>query len=279
MTINRLRAQYRSKRFLIRELIRSRFTTSTPLKILFSARDGWVEPLARKFSLTRHQVTFGDIQNSPLDHYDLVIPLDMKDVRFLSARRSRMRNLIPIPRLEAIDLCDDKLKFHEHLGDRGFGKWLPRTGATTAHPYVLKKRIDEAGEHCHIVTTTHQELALATQLSKKDYFQQEYIPGRYVFASHILYLGGRIVYALDVEYSYNTDYPINSKTEPALMMIRPCSWTSLFSDMLASIGYEGLCCVDYKMRDGEPVVLEINPRLGRSATGYFFAFLNHLPSR
>lgn len=274
--IKRLQAQILSKGFLAYEIVRGYLAPGKRLKILFSARDGWMDALAKKSRFTRHEVTFGDIQHAPLDHYDLVVPLDMDDVRFLSARRSGMRNLIPVPSPQAIDLCDDKSRFHEYLSSRGFGHRLPKIGTALACPYVLKKRVDEAGAHCHIVTSPAEERAVATQRLEPGYFMEEYIPGRQVHASHILFMGGRIIYAFNMNYGYDTDFPINSKTEPAWMGIGRCPWTRLFTDMLTSIGYEGLCCVDYKMHNGEPVVLEINPRLGRSATGYFFAFLNHL---
>ena len=42
------------------------------------------------------------------------------------------------------------------------------------------------------------------------------------------------------------------------------------------VGFEGLCCVNYKYRDGIPKILEINPRMGGSLARFFFSFLRRL---
>lgn len=51
---------------------------------------------------------------------------------------------------------------------------------------------------------------------------------------------------------------------------------SVLERMLAAIGYEGLCCVDFKVRDGRLQLLEINPRLGGSLAPSFGAFISRL---
>lgn len=273
------RAQLVSKGFLACEIARAYLGHDKPLKILFSNRDGWIEPLEKKFRFTRHQVTFGDIQHTDLGGFDLVVPLALEDLRYLSRLPPGTRNLIPVPSPEAIDLCDDKLEFHACLSANGFAQWLPRIDAQLAFPYVLKRNPDEAGEHCHIVTDAAAERALTEECAGADYFRQEFIPGRREYACHILFMGGRIMHALTIEYGYRTDLPIKGRIAPAYMLIRRCPWLPLFARVLATLRFEGLCCVNYKLRHGEPVLLEINPRLGRSATGYFFAFLRHLEPR
>jgi predicted ATP-grasp superfamily ATP-dependent carboligase len=35
-----------------------------------------------------------------------------------------------------------------------------------------------------------------------------------------------------------------------------------FASVLRAIGYNGLCCIDYKVADGVPKILEVNPRIG-----------------
>jgi predicted ATP-grasp superfamily ATP-dependent carboligase len=55
-----------------------------------------------------------------------------------------------------------------------------------------------------------------------------------------------------------------------------CSYIDIFSDLLNAIGFEGLCCIDYKVKNGIPYIFEINPRFGGSLSFYFFSFLRHL---
>lgn len=273
------RAQLVSKVLLASEIARGYLRHDKPLKILFSNRDGWVDQLQKKFHYTRHQVSFGDIQHTDLGGYDLVVPLALEDLRYLSQLPPGTHNLIPVPNPDAIELCDDKLKFHTCLAAHGFAQWLPRIDPHLAFPYVLKRNPDEAGEHCHIVLDADAERALGAECAGADYFRQEFIRGRREYACHILFVGGRIAHSLTIEYGYQTDYPIKGKVAPVYMLIRRCPWLPLFAQVLATLRFEGLCCVNYKLRDGEPVLLEINPRLGRSAAGYFFAFLRHLAPR
>jgi hypothetical protein len=271
-----LRAQAVSKWFLAREIAYAYFTRGQALKIFFSDREGWVQQLARKFRFTRHEVTFGDIRHADLSRYDIVVPLAMEDLRFLSDLPPGTNKLIPVPARRVVDLCDDKLEFSRYLGSRGFDQWLPCVEARPAFPYVLKRNPDEAGEHCHIVTGPEAERALPPECKGPEYFKQEFVAGRHEYASHILFVGERVVYALTIAYGYDTDYPIKGRSVPLYMMLCGCPWLPLFASMLTALDFQGLCCVNYKMRNGKPVVLEINPRLGRSATGYFFAFLRHL---
>lgn len=272
-------ARARSEAFVARELALAWLARTPPLRILFSNREGWVAQLERKFGFTRHRVTFGDIRSEDLDRYDLVVPLSMEDLRYLSALGPAFHSRIPVPHPETIELCDDKVAFRAHLAARGFAHWLPRSGSAVTRPYVLKAIHDEAGAHCHMVTSAEAEREVAALRARPDYFTEEFVPGRREYASHILFLDGRIVHALCVEYDYHVDYPIKGRNWPDYMMLRGCPYLALFARMLEALRYEGLCCVNFKLRDGEPLVFEINPRLGRSATDYFFAFLRHLPAR
>ena len=131
----RIHAQIASKSFVARELAFGYLTHCRPLKILFSNRDGWTVPLARKLRFTRHEVTFDDIRHADLRGHDIIVPLAMEDLRYLSGLRPAVRTLIPIPALETIDLCDDKLKFHEYLSRHGFDHWLPQIGGWTGTAY------------------------------------------------------------------------------------------------------------------------------------------------
>lgn len=205
-----------------------------------------------------------------------MVPLALEDLRYLSRLPPGTHNLIPVPSPQAIELCDDKVKFHACLVAHGFGPYLPRIDPQLGYPYVLKRNPDEAGEHCHIVLDAAAERALPAECAGADYFRQEFIPGRREYACHVLFIGGRIVHALTIEYGYDTDYPIKGRVAPRYMLIRRCPWLPLFARVLDALHFEGLSCVNYKLRDRKPMLLEINPRLGRSATGYFFAFLRHL---
>lgn len=270
-------AQLVSKAFIATELARGYTTPGKSMRILFTDREAWNDVIQKKFRLTRHQACFGDITTATLEEYDLIVPLTIEDLSFLDTVRDRIaHNPIPIPCMESVRLCDDKQKFNHCMISNGFADYIPRTGSRIDYPYMLKKSIDEAGRHSHIVLNREQEQALRGIREDPDYFVQDFIPGRVEYATHVLFRHGRVACSLNVEYGFDVDMPIKGRDKPIYTLLGKCPHLDLLAKMLATIGFEGLCCFNYKLRDGRPLVLEINPRFGRSLCGYFFAFIRHL---
>jgi len=73
-------------------------------------------------------------------------------------------------------------------------------------------------------------------------------------------------------YKKHNRIPIQGE-EKAFQNIVKCKHLELFSNILKNIGYQGLCCIDYKMKDNSPMIFEINPRFGGSLSPFFFSFL------
>lgn len=271
------RAQLASKAFVAAELVRGRTPGVKPMRILFTDREAWTDVIRKKFRLTQHQACFGDIATATLEDYDLIVPLTIEDLSFLDTVRERIaHNLMPIPRMDSVRLCDDKQQFNQCMISSGFADYIPRTGSRIGYPYILKKSIDEAGRNSHVVLDREQEETLREIREDPDYFVQDFVPGRVEYATHVLFRQGRVVCSLNVEYGFEVDMPIKGRDRPTYTLLGTCPHLELFAAILATIGFEGLCCFNYKLRDGRPLLLEINPRFGRSLCGYFFAFMRHL---
>jgi hypothetical protein len=269
-------AQLASKAFIATELARAYALPGSGMRILISDRDGWTDVMRRKFRLTRHAVTFGDLTRASLEDYDLVVPLTIEDLKFLDTVRDRIAdNPIPIPSMQSVLLCDDKQQFNQVLVRKGFGEYIPRTGSQIGYPYILKKSIDEAGQHSHIVVDKAQEEGLSDKRTDPDYFAQDFVVGPVEYATHVLFKDGRVVFSLNIEYGFDTDTPIKGRNSPSYRLLGHCPHQELFAAVLSAIGFEGLCCFNYKIRDNRPLLLEINPRFGRSLCGYFFAYIRH----
>ena len=99
--------------------------------------------------------------------------------------------------------------------------------------------------------------------------------GRSEFATHILFVEGRIVRALNIEYQFSSEMPIKGQEKEQIKVVHRCQYLDLFASMLRTIQFEGLCCVNYKVANGQPYLLEINPRFGGSLAPYFFSFIRH----
>jgi predicted ATP-grasp superfamily ATP-dependent carboligase len=184
--------------------------------------------------------------------------------------------LMPIPSMRAILLCDDKYLLNQRLAANGFDSFVPRMGDTQTYPYILKKRIDAWGANTHIISNPEQEKTFSDKIADPDYFKQQLITGPFEYATHIIFKDGRIVCCLSVEYKFSKERPIKGKDLPAYSTLCPCPYLDLFSEVLSCIGFNGLCCVNYKVHENRPYIFEINPRFGLSLGPYFFAFIRRL---
>src|SRR5262245_39349421 len=87
------------------------------LRILFSTVKRGRSTVERSFRFTPHEIHFGEFDEAKLADFDVLVPLLRVDAaRSLDDMRAQIdHNLLPAPSRRAIDLCDDKLAFHEHM--------------------------------------------------------------------------------------------------------------------------------------------------------------------
>jgi predicted ATP-grasp superfamily ATP-dependent carboligase len=79
-----------------------------------------------------------------------------------------------------------------------------------------------------------------------------------------------------VKYTYSNNLPVQGRDTLEMSEVSDCPYLPLFTSMLNAIGFEGLCCIDYKVFDNRPFVLEINPRMGGSLSLYFHRFVEEV---
>jgi predicted ATP-grasp superfamily ATP-dependent carboligase len=247
------------------------------LNILFSKGCGNEKSIKRGFNFIRHNISFDSFTPENIDKSDLVVPLNIEDARILATLRDLLKNkLLPSSSIETIKICDDKILFIETLTKKGFGDHLPKVGVNLPFPFLLKKRITLGGDNSYLITDEGTRRKYTELITNEDYFCQEIIEGVKESATHILFKNGKIVDSLTVEYTFYNDKPINGKEAFMCSNIVKCSHLGLFTAILKSIDYQGICCFDYKLVNGQPKVFEINPRLGGSLSNYFSALLPSL---
>ena len=269
-------ARHRNLFYVRSEKLLALLSPGNELNVLMFVRQDWAEAIRRGFRRTPYRVEFGEITSASLDRFDVVVPLTHDDHESLRRNPGKRKNRIAVPSKECERLCNDKMALNQCMIRGGFGAYIPKMGRELTPPYILKKRIGEWGADCHIIRDLKDEQTFSQQLNDPAYFCQELIGGPSEFATHILFMGGRIVKALNVMYEFETETPIKGQSRILYMVIRRCPYLSLFTKMLGTINFEGLCCVNYKMTRGQPFLLEINPRFGGSLAPYFFSFLRHL---
>ena len=247
-------------------------------KILFSEKPDWADEIKRGFRRLPHQVEFGSITEDSFQRYDIVVPLTLAALEEARRHSPRQKNALPLPSAESVRLCNDKYEFNQVLIEGGFGRYIPKMaqGLALTPPYILKKRIGWWGTDCYIIRNRHDEESQRERITDSKYFCQEFIPGATEFAMHILFVDGRIVKALNIKYAFGTETPIKGQDSHLLKVVHRCPYLDLFARVLRTVQFEGLCCVNYKVANGQPFLLEINPRFGGSLAPYFFSFVRHL---
>jgi hypothetical protein len=275
----RLRNRVVSRGYIAFELLMARLTRTPKLRILFSPVRGPDKTITRSFRFTPHEIHFGEFRPETAAEFDMLVPLLFVDaVRRLDELREHLgHSRLPIPSRAAIDACDDKLAFHRSMTAAGLGEFLPRVDDALAPPYMLKGRWGHAGKTVHLVLDESDARALPAGAEPDDYFRQELLPGRYEYCAHILFVDGRIRRALCIEHDMAREISVKGALKPLRQRIVRCRYLPVFARMLAALEFEGLCNIDFKLRDGKPLVMEVNPRMGISLCPYFFAFVRSLP--
>lgn len=279
LKVKKAKANLSKAAFVAIENARSILSSKPGLKILFSANYGNEKTIRRCFSLSRHKIKFAAFTPENIRESDLVVPLLIHDVRLLQKSPDLLENNpIKIPNEEVVNLCDNKYLFNTTLVEKGFQDFVPKIGTDLRLPFMLKKKVTWAGDFCYVISDAETKAKYRELINSDEYFCQEIIGGVNEYATHILFKDGKIVETLTVEYTFYDEIPINGKSGFAYTKIVKCNFLDIFSSILNAIGYEGLCCFDYKIEDGKPKIFEINPRFGGSLGNYFISFLNNLKS-
>jgi hypothetical protein len=263
--------------YVLSELSLAYIYSKPKMNIIFSKKDAW-EPRIRRFSrYLPHKLTFAKFNSENIAEYDLIVPLDIEDVYYLDTVRHLIKdNAIPIPSLECIRLCDDKYSFSQALIANNFGDYIPQINGDLPYPYFLKKKVDVGGENSYLVENYEQEVALLKFANSNDYFRQKFISGKSEYSTYILFDKQRIIRSITLKHLFEKDGSINGRDHQYGTKMLSSPYLDIFTAILNTIGYEGLCCFDYKVVDNRPCIFEINPRFGGNLSLFFFSFIRSL---
>lgn len=263
--------------FFVSNNVRALFFPVNKLNILFSKDYKNEKSIRRSFYFLHHNIRFDSFTPENIKESDLVVPLTIEDARVLAKSRELVKGkLLQSSSVDTVEICDNKFLFNETLIEKGFGDLIPKIGSDLPFPFLLKKRVSLGGDHSYVVADEATKNKLSHLINNGDYFCQEIVEGANECATHILFKNGKIINSLTVEYTFYNDRPINGKEGFICSNIVKCPHLDAFAAILKAIEYEGLCCFDYKVVDGQPKIFEINPRFGGSLGNYFSALLPSL---
>ena len=265
--------------YVFSEFCLAYFYNRRKLKILFTKKPSWEIQLNRIFRFLPHTLSFAEFNPQIITEYDLVIPLFIEDVLYLNTVRHLLKNdnLIPIPSTECANLCNDKYVFTQKLIDAGFGDYVPQINVNFSYPFFIKKKVDIGAVNTYLIENEEQELTLLNSINPDEYFRQELIKGDHEYATTIFFKNQRIIRSITLEDFFERDCSIKNKDDnTGVKMHGHCPYLDLFANILISIGFEGICCFNYKIINNRPLIFEINPHCDGDLAVYFFSFLRSL---
>jgi hypothetical protein len=246
--------------------------------ILFSRREAW-EPFIRSdfAPYPNVKIVFGEMTVVAVQHADVVIPYEYNDLVWLSERPWLTENMrIPIPRRDVVDLCHNKRLFNARLCELGFGTLIPEECESPLPPYIVKPNEGESSDGAFVVTSFNSEMRNAELLDKPGNLKQKMIFGKYEYATHMIVRNGKLLAELTIEYRFESEMPIKGLHESVWERTTECHDSATLLEVLRRIGFEGICCFNYKVIDGQMLLIELNPRFGGSLAPHFTYMLSQI---
>lgn len=253
-----------------------------PIRVLFSKTGpGWVSALKSHSWLDARFLTFESpeaiigycYEHAVTTVLPIGIPAQLKATRFFIRLRDAGLKLLVTPE-NTLAVLKDKERFYGFMRERGWESCLPERfspGGEMRFPLIVKPRIASGGKGSRIVFS-------AEELTPDDeaLLAEEYIPGGEEYATNILFVNGEAVAHASYRKKAKTSVYIlgQGESDQKHIVSEPCETPFLpfFETVLRAADFCGICCVDYKVRNGEPKIFEINARLGFTLAGMTEAF-------
>lgn len=240
-----------------------------PLSVAFGLVGNWKSLALGVVDPVAYDIDCVDFESFDLTETDIAVPLTLSDASVLRDRHWAHRDKFLVPSVAVTALCHDKKMLNETLLSSRFGHLIPpiQEKATRTPPYVLKRRDALSGQEIFIVRTPEEEATHGDRLLSDRYFCQTYVDGCIEYATHMLIADGALLYHSTNQYRMA---PHAVKGDHGRPLRETCgiematAVIAELTEVLRLIGFEGACCIDYKIESGQIRLLEINPRCGFS---------------
>lgn len=231
-------------------------------------KNNW-EPAIRRFSrFLRHELLFEeDLRKIKPEDVDLIIPLTGN---WIFEAPDDLRRLMPVPSIAAYRLCENKKRLNDFLVHQAWISIIPRADLGV-FPRIVKPCVGGNSTGCVIVANQKEYDSLPKEGEPS--FDQEFVLGDREYACHLLTDQEGVLKCLTIEYLYDHKTPIKMIDVPIKKRIVKELFLDSWAQILQILDYQGISCVNYKVRDGKPYLLEINPRVGGSLAEYLFCFV------
>jgi carbamoylphosphate synthase large subunit len=169
---------------------------------------------------------------------------------------------------ETINVFNNKELFYEFLSSNGLEEYFPKTinitSDTPKFPFIMKRLDLYGGVGIALIWDQQRyEWALNNHRFKdKRYLVQEYVEGDVEYVTQVMCKDGDLLWHCTFEGPVPKDGKVNmgpfaNKAIP----IEP-EVLEIFRKIFKLANYSGPANVNFKLRDGKPVIFESNPRFG-----------------
>uniref|UniRef100_A0A6C0LC37 ATP-grasp domain-containing protein n=1 Tax=viral metagenome TaxID=1070528 RepID=A0A6C0LC37_9ZZZZ len=212
------------------------------------------------FSLKEYLKTDGQ------NYKNYILPSLIKDTHELN--REGINSLFKIDS-GWLDRLDDKKKFAEYAIEKNLAQYIPRT---------YFKQDDRSSNTLVVVKQKYQVFSYGVSKKKLCEVQdwefdesvvQEYIKDPIEYAGYFVSYNGNITYSFAYKGNHGNGEYIKCEgghpdTTPKIRVTLDNKTVKELELFLKPTLYTGTCCFDFKIKDGNLKVFEINPRLGGS---------------
>ena len=265
--------------FQLNSFIKSLFSNKKKIKFAIILSNKSKHNFSWWRNLYPHQFKFYTIHDCKnIQSNENIIITSSKQFKILEELKLINNQQVLIPSVEVYNLCMNKSIFIHFFRNTEFEKHFPAT-ENLSFPFVVKKKIEEQKATTYLIhneNDTHQYSEFLQDSTT--YFKQEYILGEKEYSFHSVMFNGEICAYYCMEFVFEDILHINYKSK--LLYKKRCKIENdkvlFFQKLLNHINYQGISCIDFKIRDGKIYVFEVNPRMGFNLQPYFHTFIENI---
>ena len=202
------------------------------------------------------------------DYYQIVLPLMEAHAR---AVPSTMASCSVEP--EQMEILADKGLFAAYMRQSKFARWVPELYTSLddiVFPCVFKCTRRNGGQGIYRLVDRAQldDLARSTLSAGEGFIVQAWVGGFSEYVTHAVFQKGRMIWHTTFQFDLACEQSIRDARvtgiSDSLRVDTPATLVQALERIAGDLNLSGPVNIDYKLVDGQPLILEINPRLGGS---------------
>lgn len=135
--------------------------------------------------------------------------------------------------------------------------FLKKTGCWGVGTYIIHNAKDEQERH--------------EEIKSADYFRQQFVEGNEEYTAHVVIADNTRVFLKTLRFTFKEKYFVKGTLHRPVapgIEVDHNHFKSTFEKILLSMGFQGICCFNYKIVDNHLMIFEVNPRYGASMTRF-----------